>query len=125
MLLIIVVATTQQQQCLIRMGKCSVASFHRNGSLMPRIVPALAARAHAGNLPYVINAAVKQSGLASLQELAAVAVTTGPGLAPCLNVGLQMARQICLNNLDIAFLQINHLEAHILASRLPHVRNLP
>ncbi|TDH73509.1 hypothetical protein CCR75_006128 [Bremia lactucae] len=84
------------------------------------IVPALAARAHAGNLPYVINAAVKQSGLASLQELAAVAVTTGPGLAPCLNVGLQMARQICLNNPDIAFLQINHLEAHILASRLPH-----
>ncbi|POM63578.1 O-sialoglycoprotein endopeptidase [Phytophthora palmivora] len=74
------------------------------------IVPALAARAHADNLPHVINAAIEQSGLESVQHLSAVAVTSGPGLAPCLDVGLRTARQICQDNPDIAFLQINHLE---------------
>ncbi|ETP30388.1 hypothetical protein F442_20624 [Phytophthora nicotianae P10297] len=85
------------------------------------IVPALAARAHEENLPHVINAAIEQSGLESLQQLSAVAVTSGPGLAPCLDVGLRTARQICLDNPDIAFLQINHLEAHVLVSRLPQL----
>uniref|UniRef100_A0AAV1U0A5 N(6)-L-threonylcarbamoyladenine synthase n=1 Tax=Peronospora matthiolae TaxID=2874970 RepID=A0AAV1U0A5_9STRA len=85
------------------------------------IVPALAARAHADNLPHVINAAIEQSGLKSVHQLAAVAVTSGPGLAPCLDVGLQTARRICLENPDIVFLQINHLEAHVLVSRLPQL----
>ncbi|KAG3112929.1 hypothetical protein PI124_g5013 [Phytophthora idaei] len=85
------------------------------------IVPALAARAHEDNLPHVIKAAIEQSGLESLQQLSAVAVTSGPGLAPCLDVGLRIARQICLDNPDIAFLQINHLEAHVLVSRLPQL----
>jgi tRNA A37 threonylcarbamoyltransferase TsaD len=50
------------------------------------------------------------SGLKSVQQLSAVAVTSGPGLAPCLDVGLRTARQICLDKPEIAFLQINHLE---------------
>ncbi|KAL4161400.1 hypothetical protein PRNP1_001954 [Phytophthora ramorum] len=85
------------------------------------IVPALAARAHADNLPHVIKAAMEQSGLESVKQLSAVAVTSGPGLAPCLDVGLRAARQICLDNPDVAFLQINHLEAHVLVSRLPQL----
>ncbi|RLN54855.1 hypothetical protein BBJ29_002470 [Phytophthora kernoviae] len=89
------------------------------------IVPALAARAHADNLPHVVAAAIEQSGLESVRQLSAVAVTSGPGLAPCLNVGLQTARQICLDNPDIAFLQVNHLEAHVLVSRLPHLETPP
>ncbi|RLN96701.1 hypothetical protein BBJ28_00006505, partial [Nothophytophthora sp. Chile5] len=51
-------------------------------------------------------------GLESVQQLSAIAVTSGPGLAPCLDVGLRTARQLCIDNPDIAFLQINHLEAH-------------
>ena len=50
------------------------------------------------------------SKLTGIEQVTAVAVTSGPGLAPCLNVGLQTAKQICLDNRDIAFLQINHLE---------------
>ncbi|CAH0480433.1 unnamed protein product [Peronospora belbahrii] len=88
------------------------------------IVPALAARAHAENLPHVINAAIEQSGLQSVEQLSAVTVTSGPGLAPCLDVGLKTARQICLDNPNIAFLQINHLEAHVLVSRLPELETL-
>ncbi|KAF1789055.1 tRNA N6-adenosine threonylcarbamoyltransferase, TsaD [Phytophthora cactorum] len=109
------------------------------------IVPALAARAHEDNLPHVMKAVLSRgnengdaelniitrtnvllpfdvgSGLENLQQLSAVAVTSGPGLAPCLDVGLRTARQICLDNPDIAFLQINHLEAHVLVSRLPQL----
>ncbi|RLN90011.1 hypothetical protein BBJ28_00006149, partial [Nothophytophthora sp. Chile5] len=83
------------------------------------IVPALAARAHADNLPHVIAAAIEQSGLESVQQLSAIAVTSGPGLAPCLDVGLRTARQLCIDNPDIAFLQINHLEVCWHASYLP------
>ncbi|CAI5734163.1 unnamed protein product [Hyaloperonospora brassicae] len=85
------------------------------------IVPALAARAHADNLSHVINAAMEQSGLTSVQQLSAVAVTSGPGLAPCLDVGLQTARQMCLENPDIAFLQINHLELETPRPEFPFV----
>lgn len=53
------------------------------------------------------------SGLKGVQQLSAVTVTSGPGLAPCLDVGLRTARQICLDNPDIAFLQINHLEVQL------------
>ncbi|KAI9921321.1 hypothetical protein PsorP6_000864 [Peronosclerospora sorghi] len=81
------------------------------------IVPALAARAHAENLPRVMHAAIAQrkelmdaSGLTSVKDLSAVAVTSGPGLAPCLDVGLQTARQMCLDHRHLAFLQIHHLE---------------
>ncbi|CAH0489729.1 unnamed protein product [Peronospora farinosa] len=85
------------------------------------IVPALAARAHAENLPHVIHAAIEQSKLEGVEQLSAVAVTSGPGLAPCLDVGLQTARQICLNHRDIAFLQINHLELETPSPEFPFV----
>jgi tRNA A37 threonylcarbamoyltransferase TsaD len=37
-------------------------------------------------------------------------VTSGPGLSPCLDVGLRTAQQLCLDHPSIVFLQINHLE---------------
>lgn len=37
-------------------------------------------------------------------------MTSGPGLSPCLDVGLRSAQQLCLDNPEVAFLQINHLE---------------
>ncbi|TMW65819.1 hypothetical protein Poli38472_003584 [Pythium oligandrum] len=84
------------------------------------IVPGLAARAHEENLPHVLQAAIKESGLSSLGDLQAVAVTSGPGLSPCLGVGLTTAQQIARDH-KIDFLQINHLEAHVLVARLPQL----
>uniref|UniRef100_K3WZH4 N(6)-L-threonylcarbamoyladenine synthase n=1 Tax=Globisporangium ultimum (strain ATCC 200006 / CBS 805.95 / DAOM BR144) TaxID=431595 RepID=K3WZH4_GLOUD len=74
------------------------------------IVPALAARAHQENLPHVIAAAIEQSGLESVDQLKAIAVTSGPGLSPCLDVGLITARDLCIAHPSVDFLQINHLE---------------
>lgn len=49
-----------------------------------------------------------------------MAVTSGPGLAPCLDVGLKTAMQLSEEH-SIDFVQVNHLEAHLLVSRLPEV----
>ncbi|OQR97469.1 O-sialoglycoprotein endopeptidase [Thraustotheca clavata] len=83
------------------------------------IVPALAARSHQQNLPLVLQTALEQSGLKSFKELDAVAVTSGPGLAPCLNVGLSTAIDLAQTH-QLDFLAINHLEAHALVPRLLH-----
>ena len=50
----------------------------------------------------------------------AIAVTTGPGLEPCLWVGVNFARSLSYYwNLPI--IPVNHIEAHILANLLPQV----
>lgn len=82
------------------------------------IVPALAARAHEENLPHVLDAAIQQSGLSSITDVSTIAVTSGPGLSPCLGVGLATAQRLAIDH-QLDFLQINHLEAHVLVARLP------
>lgn len=53
------------------------------------------------------------SGLESVTQLTAIAVTSGPGLSPCLDVGLIAARDLCIEHPSIDFLQINHLEVRV------------
>ncbi|CAK4081590.1 unnamed protein product [Aphanomyces euteiches] len=81
------------------------------------VVPALAARGHVENLPLVLDEAMRQSGLDGYKSLSAIAVTSGPGLAPCLNVGLRSAVEIAVGN-DLDFISVNHLEAHALVPRI-------
>lgn len=49
--------------------------------------------------------------------LHAVAVTMGPGLAPCLRAGIRQAEKLS-NELQIPLLPIHHLEGHLLTARL-------
>jgi N6-L-threonylcarbamoyladenine synthase len=58
------------------------------------VFPALAAREHDKNLPLVMEQALREGGLA-LRDLDAVAVAAGPGLAPCLKVGLDFSKKLC------------------------------
>ncbi len=80
------------------------------------VVPEIAARNHLTQLPRVIEAAREQSGL-SWQQLDAVAVTYGPGLASSLLVGLSAAKGLALR-LRVPLVGINHLEAHIYSPAL-------
>ncbi|MDP2434748.1 MAG: tRNA (adenosine(37)-N6)-threonylcarbamoyltransferase complex transferase subunit TsaD [archaeon] len=50
-------------------------------------------------------------------RVAAVAVTTGPGLLPCLRVGATYAAQLAAS-LRVPLVQVNHLEGHLLSVRL-------
>jgi len=73
-------------------------------------------RAHVEALDGVIRAALTEAGTA-WNDLAAVAVTAGPGLIGGLLVGLTTARAICAAR-RLPLLPLNHLEAHALTATL-------
>jgi N6-L-threonylcarbamoyladenine synthase len=59
----------------------------------------------------------------SQPEINKVAVTTGPGLEPCLWTGINLARAISLY-WNIPLVSINHLEGHILSSYLSPIEKI-
>ncbi len=77
------------------------------------VFPTLAKRAHQQNIKPVVKTALKRAGV-KLSQLDAVAVTAGPGLAPALEVGIDFAKKLSLQeNMPLA--AINHIEAHALS----------
>lgn len=60
---------------------------------MGGIVPTLASKGHSRNLPGVICETLELAKL-TIQDLDAIAVTRGPGLPPCLPVGLNAAKTL-------------------------------
>lgn len=77
------------------------------------VVPELASRAHQQNIIPVVDQAIKAAGI-SVSALDAIAFTQGPGLMGSLLVGTSFAKGLALS-LDIPLIQINHLQAHVLA----------
>jgi len=77
------------------------------------IIPELASRAHIVNIHKVINEALKIAKI-SVNELSAIAVTNGPGLAGSLLVGLNFAKGLSAS-LEVPLIGVNHLEGHISA----------
>ena len=71
------------------------------------VVPEIAARAHAENIDYVIDKAIKESSL-KLRDLDGIAATAGPGLIVCLTVGLNIGKSIAAFS-NKPFFAINHL----------------
>lgn len=77
------------------------------------VVPELASRAHQENLIPVVHEALSTAGI-SKKELSAVAVTRGPGLMGSLLVGVSFAKAFA-KALDIPLIDVNHMQAHVLA----------
>ena len=77
------------------------------------VVPELASRAHQLNIVPVVDAALKRAGVEA-NELSAIAFTRGPGLLGSLLVGTSFAKGMALS-LHIPLVEVNHLQAHILA----------
>lgn len=77
------------------------------------VVPELASRAHQKNIVPVIHLALKQAQIRK-QDLSAIAFTRGPGLMGSLLVGTSFAKSLALG-LNIPLVDINHMQAHILA----------
>ncbi len=80
------------------------------------VVPELAARAHLGMIDVVVKDSLARSGLRR-EELRAVAVTVGPGLAGALLVGVNYAKALSYG-LGIPLIGVNHLEGHIASAWL-------
>ena len=77
------------------------------------VVPELASRAHQLNIIPVVHEALKRAGV-DKTELSAIAFTRGPGLLGSLLVGTSFAKGFA-QALDIPLVDVNHLQAHVLA----------
>jgi N6-L-threonylcarbamoyladenine synthase len=75
------------------------------------VVPELASREHLRNIVPVVRAALVEANI-SLADLDAIAVTSGPGLAGALLVGISYAKSLAFA-LDKPLIAVNHLEGHI------------
>ena len=80
------------------------------------VVPEVAARAHLEALRPTLEAALAEAGV-TLDEVDAVAVTSGPGLAGALMVGVGAAKALALA-LGIPLYAVNHLVGHVGADLL-------
>lgn len=77
------------------------------------VVPELASRAHQQNIIPTVDQAILQAKV-SKNEIDAVAFTRGPGLLGALLVGTSFAKGFALAQ-NIPLIEINHMQAHILA----------
>jgi N6-L-threonylcarbamoyladenine synthase len=77
------------------------------------VVPEVAARAHLDALQPTIEQAVAEAGV-RLQDLDAIAVTSGPGLSGALMVGVGAAKALAVS-LEKPLYAVNHLVGHIAA----------
>jgi N6-L-threonylcarbamoyladenine synthase len=80
------------------------------------IVPEVASRRHLESLLPVIEESMSEAGC-GWSDLAAIAVTVGPGLSGSLLVGLNTAKAISFAR-DLPLVGVSHLEAHIYANWL-------
>ncbi|MCP4521772.1 MAG: tRNA (adenosine(37)-N6)-threonylcarbamoyltransferase complex transferase subunit TsaD [Cytophagales bacterium] len=77
------------------------------------VIPELASRAHQQNIIPVVHQALAQAKVQK-NEVNAVAFTRGPGLLGSLLIGTSFAKSFALG-MDIPLVEVNHMEAHILA----------
>ncbi len=104
----------------------TAAAVLRNGELLSNcvasqsihkeyggVVPEVASRAHQANIVPVVELALRQAGITA-SELDAIAFTRGPGLMGALLVGVSFAKAMALS-LDIPMIEVNHIQAHVLA----------
>ncbi|OGT30693.1 MAG: tRNA (adenosine(37)-N6)-threonylcarbamoyltransferase complex transferase subunit TsaD [Gammaproteobacteria bacterium RIFCSPHIGHO2_12_FULL_35_23] len=80
------------------------------------VVPELASRDHVLKILPMIKAILQEAHL-SLQDLAGIAYTAGPGLISAIMVGAALARSLGYA-LQIPTLGVHHMEAHLLAPML-------
>ena len=77
------------------------------------VVPELASRAHQQNIIPVVTQALLTAKITK-KDLDAVAFTRGPGLLGALLVGCSFAKALAMG-LQLPLLEVNHMQAHILA----------
>ena len=96
-----------------------VATHARYGG----VVPELASREHLRAIVPVVRLALEQSST-RLEDLAAIAVTQGPGLVGSLLVGITYAKALALTH-NLPLIAVNHIEGHIHAVVSQHAVELP
>lgn len=80
------------------------------------VIPELASRLHQQQIVRVVQAAISEAGITN-KDLDGIAFTRGPGLLGALLVGTCFAKAMALG-LDIPLIEVNHMEAHVMANFL-------
>ena len=78
------------------------------------VMPEIASRLHVENIGFVLQEALDESKI-KLEDIDAIAVTSGPGLIGALHVGLQCAKTLSLF-LNKPLIPVHHLAGHIYAN---------
>jgi N6-L-threonylcarbamoyladenine synthase len=96
----------------------AVASSVEEHARFGGVVPEVASRAHLEAMVPTIQRACADAGVA-LRDVDAIAVTSGPGLAGALLVGVAAAKSLALA-LDKPLYGVNHLASHVAVDQLEH-----
>ena len=86
------------------------------------VFPTVAKQAHKENIEPTVKTALKRAKV-SIQDIDALAVTVGPGLAPALEVGLNYIKNLAIET-NKPLISVNHIEGHAL-SALAQRKHLP
>src|SRR3954447_7704871 len=100
---------------VVERGACTlssvVASQIATHATYGGVVPELASREHLRAIVPVVRAALAEAHI-TLGDLDAIAVTSGPGLAGALLVGITYAKALAFAR-GLPLVAVNHLEGHI------------
>ncbi|HET7325656.1 MAG TPA: tRNA (adenosine(37)-N6)-threonylcarbamoyltransferase complex transferase subunit TsaD [Nocardioidaceae bacterium] len=96
----------------------AVASSVEEHARFGGVVPEVASRAHLEAMVPTIQRSCERAGV-HLRDVDAVAVTSGPGLAGALLVGVASAKALAVG-LDKPLYGVNHLAAHVAVDQLEH-----
>ncbi len=83
------------------------------------VYPMLAKREHEKNLPIVLKKALKEAGV---EKTDVIALTYGPGLAPCLWAGVNFAKDLT-KEWNVPLVPVDHIEGHLLVGLLENVQD--
>ena len=87
------------------------------------VVPELASRAHQQNIIPVVEKSVSKANIQQ-KDISAVGFTRGPGLLGSLLVGTSFAKSLAMS-LNVPLIEVNHLQAHILAHFIDDANIMP
>ena len=108
------VGIVRGEQLLVDAVASSVDEHARFGG----VVPEVASRAHLEAMVPTIERACREAGV-RLADLDAIAVTSGPGLAGRLLVGVAAAKALAVS-LGVPLYGVNHLAAHVAVDIVEH-----
>jgi N6-L-threonylcarbamoyladenine synthase len=97
-------------QLLANIISTQISVHQKYGGVMPEI----ASRLHIENIGVVLKEALDTAGI-TMEDVSAIAVTSGPGLIGALHVGLQCAKTLALLY-NKPLIPVHHLAGHIYAN---------
>ena len=87
------------------------------------VVPEIAARAHLEHVDEIVSSCIQRSRI-NINDIDAIAASSGPGLIGGVVVGVMTAKALALA-LNKPFIAVNHLEGHALCARIANNIEFP